>query len=73
MPGIEIRVESLLQAALTEGTDVAFWRGHLISVGLNVPCRVEGDWVDLTAAELTCQDKGGITSHYTDAAEVTLE
>ena len=72
MPGIEIWVGVPLQAALTERTNVAFRDGRLIPACFKVPCRAESDWVDLTAADLICQN-GRITVHHTGTAEVALE
>ncbi len=73
MPGIEIWVDTLLQAALTERTNVAFRDGRLIPTCLKVSTRPEGDWVDLTAADLIFQNNGRVTIHHTGTAEVALE
>ena len=70
---VEMRVNILLQAALTERTNVAFRDGRLIPIHLKVPFRAEGDWVDLTAADLIYQNNRRVTIHHTGATEVALE
>ena len=73
MLDIKIWVDTLLQATLTERTNVAFRDGRLIPGWLEVPTRAQGDWVDLTAADLVCQNNGRVTVHHTGTAEVALE
>lgn len=73
MLGIEIWVNTPLQATLTERTNVAFRDWRLIPACFKVPFRGEGDWVYLTAADLIFQNNGRITVHHTGTAEVALE
>lgn len=73
MLGIEIWVDTLLQAALAERTNVAFREGRLTPVYLEVPGRTEGDWVDLTPTDLIYQNNGRNIFYHTGTTEVALE